>query len=120
VRAKSSGRRLRRDLRGLAYAGTRLAEALCVLEGVAKLRIRRGADALARGGAAAVSARLPRGRPRLPEPQTQDLLRAQMEALRRHLSRFLRRRPASALRGHRGAGTDQGQLLSAPDPAPAA
>ena len=39
-----------------------------------------------------------RRRLRLSEPQAQDLLRAQTEALRRYLSGFLRRRSAPALR----------------------
>src|SRR5947208_12473366 len=41
VCAEPSGRRFRGDVRGLAHAGTRLAQALRGLEGAAKTRIRR-------------------------------------------------------------------------------
>src|SRR4029077_2624386 len=41
VCAEPPGRRFRGDLRNLAYAGARLARALCGLEGAAKARLRR-------------------------------------------------------------------------------
>src|SRR5207253_488161 len=97
VCAEPSGRRFRRDLRGLAHAGTRLAQALRGLEGAKKTRIRGRADALAGGKATGACTEVSRRRVRLSESQAQDLLRAQTEALRRYVSGFLRRRSAGAL-----------------------
>src|SRR5205823_1842378 len=76
VRAESSGRRFRRDFRGLAYAGARLAQAIYRLESAAKTRIRRRTNALARREPPAASSGVSRRRARLSEPQAQDLLRA--------------------------------------------
>ena len=59
------------------------------------------------------TAGLSRRRPRLPEPQAQDLLRAQTKALRRYLSGFLRRRSAPALRRASRTGADHGRRVSA-------
>src|SRR5690349_7440750 len=89
VRAESSGRGFRRDLRRVADAGTRLARTLQRVEGPAKTGIRRRVDALARRPAAALSTRLSAQGFRLPQSQAENLLRAEAEALRRHLSRLL-------------------------------
>ena len=64
------------------------------------------------GQAAGAHAGISRRRLRLSEPQAQDLLRAQTEALRGYVSGFLRCRSAAAL--SRGTGWHQGQRLSAP------
>src|SRR4029453_8529099 len=50
VRPGPSGRRFRGDVRDLAHARARLAQALRRLEGIAKTRIPRGIDAVAGGG----------------------------------------------------------------------
>src|SRR2546423_1117368 len=65
--------------------------------------------AVAGGEAASADAKLSCRRLQLPESQAQNLLRAQAEALRRCLSKFLRHRSAAALQ--RACGF-KSQLLS--------
>src|SRR6266545_1713195 len=102
VRAESSRRGFRRNVRGLAHAGVRLARALPGLEGAAEAGIPRRADAIARGKTASPPTRLSPRRPRLSQPQAQDLLRAETETLRGFVSRLLRQRSQGTVRRRAG------------------
>src|ERR1700736_761800 len=66
VRASAPGRRFRGNVRDLAHAGVRLAEALRRLESAPKTRIRRRADEIAGRKTADASAEISRGRIKFP------------------------------------------------------
>src|SRR5205823_11787373 len=97
----------------LADAGFRLAEALRRLESAAKTRIHRSIDGLAERQAAGAHAEVSRGRLQFSQRQTQDLLRAETETLRRNVSRLLRCRSSAVVFGRE---RDQSEQLSAPTP----
>src|SRR5207237_5142255 len=89
-------------------------QAVLRLESAAKTRIRRLTDAIARRQTAGAFAEISGGGLQFAQRQTQDLLRAETETLRRNVSRLLRCRPSAVVFS---ADRDQSEQLSAPTPA---
>src|SRR6266404_4735876 len=111
VRASAPGRRFCGDVRDLADAGVRRAQALRRLESGPETRIRGRADEIACRQTADADAEISRGRIQFSQCKTEDLLRAETKTLRRTVSRVLRCRSSAVVFG---AGRDQGEQLPAP------